>query len=58
MSKPHPERVLFLIDSLGMGGAERMLVNYLQHLDTNRYQPRVCVFGFGTETPLPPRSNS
>jgi glycosyltransferase involved in cell wall biosynthesis len=52
MSKPRPDRVLFLIDSLGMGGAERMLVNYLQHLDTNRYEPRVCVFWIRDGNPI------
>src|SRR5690606_22095842 len=37
---------------LGMGGAERMLVNYLRHLDTNRYQPRVCVFWIRDGNPI------
>ncbi|HYE34629.1 glycosyltransferase [Methylocaldum sp.] len=52
MPNPRPNRVLFLIDSLGMGGAERMLVNYLQHLDVNRYEPRVCVFGVRDGNPV------
>jgi glycosyltransferase involved in cell wall biosynthesis len=36
------KRILYLIDSLGRGGAERLLVIYLQHLDQSRYEPRVC----------------
>jgi glycosyltransferase involved in cell wall biosynthesis len=52
MSKPRPDRVLFMIDSLGMGGAERMLFNYLQHLDMNRYEPRVCVFRVRDGNPI------
>ncbi|MGX2040715.1 glycosyltransferase [Methylocaldum sp. MU1018] len=52
MPNPHPDRVLFLIDSLGMGGAERMLVNYLQHLDPNRYEPRVCVLRVRDGNPI------
>jgi len=41
-----------MIDSLGMGGAERMLFNYLQHLDVNRYEPRVCVFRVRDGNPI------
>lgn len=41
-----------MIDSLGMGGAERMLFNYLQHLDRNRYEPRVCVFRVRDGNPI------
>jgi len=41
-----------MIDSLGMGGAERMLLNYLQHLDQGRYLPRVCVFRVRDGNPI------
>jgi glycosyltransferase involved in cell wall biosynthesis len=45
-------KILFLIDSLGMGGAERMLVTYLSHLDTVRFEPRVCVFNIREGNPI------
>lgn len=35
-------RVVYLIDSLGMGGAEQVLVTTLAHLDRDRFEPRVC----------------
>jgi glycosyltransferase involved in cell wall biosynthesis len=52
MPKPYPDRILYLIDSLGMGGAERMLFNYLRHLDRNRWEPRVCVFRVRDGNPI------
>lgn len=36
-------RVVFLIDSLGWGGAERLLLQYLPHLRTEGFDPIVCV---------------
>lgn len=36
------KRIVYLIDALGLGGAERLLPIYLQYLDTNRFEPRVC----------------
>lgn len=36
-------RVVFLIDSLGWGGAERLLLQYLPHLRTQGFDPVVCV---------------
>lgn len=38
------KRLLFLIDVLGIGGAERLLALILKHLSTERYETRVCVF--------------
>ncbi len=35
-------RVMYMIDALGHGGAERNLFGFLKHLDTQRYEPRVC----------------
>ncbi len=32
-----------LIDSLGLGGAERLLATYLEHFDVTRFALRVCV---------------
>ena len=36
------KRILYLIDGLGRGGAERLLFVYLEHLDRERFEPRVC----------------
>ncbi|MCL7960263.1 MAG: glycosyltransferase [marine benthic group bacterium] len=38
-----PIRIVYLIDSLGMGGAERVLLSNLEHLDRGRFEPRVAV---------------
>lgn len=46
------KRVIFLIDGLGMGGAERLLVIYLQHLDRTRFEPRVCVMQVKQNNPM------
>ncbi len=35
-------RILYMIDALGFGGAERQLVRFLQHLNRDRYDPSVC----------------
>lgn len=35
-------RVVFLIDSLGWGGAERLLLQYLPHLRSEGFDPSVC----------------
>ncbi len=37
------KNILWLIDGLGMGGAERLMAPYLRHLDTTKFTPRVCV---------------
>jgi glycosyltransferase involved in cell wall biosynthesis len=47
-----PIRVAYLIDSLGMGGAERVLLSTLQHLDRDRFDPRVCVLQEREGNPL------
>ena len=47
-SRPHPiskskrVRLVFLIDSLGMGGAERLMLQYLKHFDRSIFDLRVC----------------
>lgn len=38
-------RILYLIDGLGMGGAERGLVLSLLHLDRSRFEPEVAILG-------------
>ena len=52
MADTLPSRVVFLIDSLGMGGAESLMVPYLRHLDPARYEPIVCVFSVRDGNPL------
>lgn len=46
------KRIVFLIDGLGMGGAERLLVIYLQYLDRTRFEPRVCVMQVKNGNPM------
>lgn len=45
-------RVLYLIDSLRMGGAERLLVSYLKHLDSTQIEPRVCALQIREGNPI------
>ncbi len=43
-----PRRVLYLLDSLGAGGAERQLLTLVRGLDRRRYEPRlICIDAFG-----------
>jgi len=37
------KKILFLISSLGKGGAERVLINLLNKIDRNKYQVDLCV---------------
>lgn len=46
--KAHPARVLFLIRDLGMGGAEKVLVNLVNNMDRERFQITVmALFDYG-----------
>lgn len=45
-------RIVLLIDSLGMGGAERLLTIYLKHFDTDRFEPRVCALQIRENNPI------
>ena len=45
-------RIAYLIDGLGMGGAERLMVPVLKTLDRNRFEPRVCVFQVRDGNPI------
>ena len=38
------KNIVWMIDSLGMGGAERLTIPYIQYLARENFQPRVCVF--------------
>ena len=42
-----PSRVLFMIDSLGSGGAEQTLVRLVPRLDSTAFDTRVAVLVFG-----------
>lgn len=44
MAKIKKNKVLFVIPSLGGGGAEKVLVLLLKHLDRNRFKPLLVVF--------------
>lgn len=46
------KRIVFLIDSLGMGGAERLLIPILKHLDTGRFSPYVCALQIRDGNPI------
>lgn len=39
-----PYHILFLTSNLGGGGAERALVNIINHLDRTRFQPHLALF--------------
>ena len=52
MTQTKQRRITFLIDSLGMGGAERLLSIYLQHLDTTRFDARVCTLQVREGNPM------
>ncbi len=41
--KEERTRVLFLLPSLGGGGAERVMVRLLQHLDRSRFEPHLAL---------------
>ena len=43
MSRRVAHRVLYVVDSLGLGGAERGLVLTLRHLDPERVRPEVAM---------------
>lgn len=37
-----PIRILFIIDNLGYGGAERQVVELCNHIDKNKFEPFIC----------------
>ncbi len=37
-------KILYIITSLGIGGAEKLLLYYLKNLDRNKYSLYVCCF--------------
>ena len=49
--------IAFIIDGLGMGGAERLMMPILDHLDKNRFNVRVCVLQSKDGNPLTKKSS-
>jgi glycosyltransferase involved in cell wall biosynthesis len=47
-----PINIAYIIDGLGMGGAERLMVPILKHLDRKRFTPRVCALQSKGDNPL------
>jgi glycosyltransferase involved in cell wall biosynthesis len=45
-------RNVFLIDALGMGGAENLMVSFLKHFDRSHFETRVCVLGVRQGNPI------
>jgi len=55
--KPNPQskrkyNIVYLIDVLGVGGAERMMVPILQNLSRDDFSPSVCVFRVKDGNPI------
>lgn len=50
--QPRKYNVAFLIDSLGMGGAERMMIPILKQLRGEEFEPRVAVFKVREGNPI------
>ncbi len=47
-----PINIAYIIDGLGMGGAERLMIPIFQHLDRNLFTPRICVLQSKGDNPL------
>jgi glycosyltransferase involved in cell wall biosynthesis len=52
IGRPRRLRVLTLLDTLQPGGAERLAVTVVAHLDRERFDPVVCVSRRDTRSPL------
>ncbi len=52
MTQTQRKRIIMLIDSLGMGGAERLLAIYMRHFDTARFEARVCALQVRDNNPI------
>ncbi len=44
MKNKTASNVIYVIDGLGLGGAERLMIPLLANLDREYFSPRVCVF--------------
>jgi len=47
-----PYNIVYMIDGLGMGGAERLMVPLLKNLSREKFNPRVCVFQIKGGNPI------
>jgi glycosyltransferase involved in cell wall biosynthesis len=47
-----PYKIVYLIDGLGMGGAERLMVPILKNLNRELIEPHVCVFQIRDGNPI------
>ena len=45
-------KIIYIIDGLGMGGAERLMIPILEKLDRDVFEPRVCVFHVINRNPV------
>jgi len=45
-------KIVYIIDGLGMGGAERLMVPILKNLNRDIFEPRVCVFQVREGNPI------
>ncbi len=41
--KTGPVRILFTVPSMGLGGSQRVMLNLLRHIDTERFEPHLAV---------------
>ena len=46
------KRIIYLIDGLGSGGAERLLLPYMRYLNKERFEPRVCALQVKDGNPI------
>lgn len=44
--------IVYMIDGLGLGGAERLMIPLLANLDRQTFEPRVCVFQVRNGNPI------
>lgn len=52
MSMAKPSNIVYMIDGLGLGGAERLMIPLLANLDREAFSPRVCVFQVRNGNPI------
>lgn len=51
-TRPDKKTIIFVIDGLGVGGAERLMIPILSSLDRERFEARVCVLQSREGNPL------
>jgi glycosyltransferase involved in cell wall biosynthesis len=52
MSQRKIANIVYMIDGLGLGGAERLMIPLLANLDRQSFSPRVCVFQVRNGNPI------